>query len=313
MTLKSIYIIINTKGGVNTSTFYLTVAISGAGKTYWAHKSARPYDVILDSDEIREEVYGDANCQDNPEKIFNIMFQRTRAALKGNRDVYYVATNLNCRRRINLLKSLKHLFPETKYICIYINCPIELARERNFSRSRTVPSYVIDRQIRSIQIPWYGEGWDEIKVINNWENDKEDMWVKQRKEITARVIEYGSQKNSHHNLELYEHCKLAEKIAYDNHFSSEVIAAALLHDYGKAWTGILWEKDNYTETHYPNHENVSAVLALNMGYSLKVAALVCYHMTFYQDATTQKRWREKLGEDLWKELEQLHYCDESSH
>ena len=241
------------------------------------------------------------------------MFQRTRAALKGNRDVYYVATNLNCRRRINLLKSLKHLFPETKYICIYINCPIELARERNFSRSRTVPSYVIDRQIRSIQIPWYGEGWDEIKVINNWENDKEDMWVKQRKEITARVIEYGSQKNSHHNLELYEHCKLAEKIAYDNHFSSEVIAAALLHDYGKAWTGILWEKDNYTETHYPNHENVSAVLALNMGYSLKVAALVCYHMTFYQDATTQKRWREKLGEDLWKELEQLHYCDESSH
>lgn len=286
----------------------MTVAISGAGKTYWATHIAKPEDIILDSDAIREEIYGDATIQDDPARIFNIMGQRTWAALKANKNVFYVATNLNMRRRINFLNSLKKHFPDIKYVCVYINCPIEIARERNSIRSRNVPMWVIDKQIRQMQVPWYSEGWDEILIVNNYPE-----WPKQREEITLRVAKFGSQQNSHHELDLYEHCRKANQIAKINNYNPDIIAAALYHDFGKAYTAIYWNKDNYKELHFPNHENVGAVLCLNMGFSLKVAALVNYHMVLYMDSTAQKAWRIRLGEELWQDLKLLHICDKQSH
>ena len=56
--------------------FYMVMVLPGSGKTYWAYNKARPYDVVLDSDEIRFEEYGDAECQDDPARIFNIMFHK---------------------------------------------------------------------------------------------------------------------------------------------------------------------------------------------------------------------------------------------
>ena len=92
-----------------------------------------------------------------------------------------------------------------------------------------------------------------------------------------------------------------------------MIWAAFIHDYGKAWTATRWEKDNYEEVHYPNHANVGAYMALTMGYNLHIAQLVGYHMIPYTDQKCQDTWRSRMGEELWKEVVELHQYDEAAH
>ena len=290
--------------------FYMVVGLPGSGKTYWAYNQARPYDVVLDSDEIRAEEYGDASCQDAPDRIFNIMFQRTRAALRASRDVYYVATNLSSRRRLNLVKSLKKMFPNIHYYCVVMATPIDVCYERNGARERVVPAYVIDRMLRQFEMPCEGEGWDKILVQYDYA-PKYDMDY-YRRSYARLVEEYGEQGNSHHALTLQEHCRACGDIAMLGLSNANIVRAAYIHDYGKVWTAIRWEKDDYRELHYPNHANVSCYMALTMGYNAHVAQLVAYHMIPYTDQKCQDTWRSRMGEKLWKEVVELHQYDEAA-
>lgn len=291
--------------------FYLVCGLPGSGKTYWAYNHARSYDVVLDSDEIRAEEYGSADCQDDPARIFNIMFQRTRAALYASRDVYYVATNLSSRRRISLVKSLKKMFPKIHYYCVIMATPIDVCHERNSMRERVVPAYVIDRMLRQFEIPYEGEGWNEILVHYNYEPDRD---INYYRDIYDNLVEeYGDQGNSHHTSTLQDHCWECGVLARHNGALSDIMQAAYIHDYGKVWTAIRWEKDNYKEIHYPNHANVGAYLALTMGYNLHIAQLVAYHMLPYTDQNCQNNWRIRIGEKLWKEIVELHKCDLEAH
>lgn len=291
--------------------FYMVMGLPGSGKTYWAYNKARPYDVVLDSDEIRFEEYGDAECQDDPARIFNIMFQRARAALRAGRDVYYVATNLSSRRRMNLVKSLKKMFPDIHYYCMVMATPIDVCHERNVARERVVPAHVIDRMMRQFEMPCEGEGWDEILIKYDYEpNYDMDYYCR----VYAHLVEeHGDQGNSHHTLNLQEHCRACGELARHNIANVDIIFAAYLHDYGKVWTATRWEKDDYKEVHYPNHANVGAYMALTMGYSAHVAQLVGYHMIPYTDQKCQDAWRSRMGEKLWKEVVELHQYDEAAH
>ena len=291
--------------------FYMVVGLPGSGKTYWAYNKARPYDVVLDSDEIRFEEYGDAECQDDPSRIFNIMFQRTQAALRANHDVYYVATNLSSRRRLNLVKSLKKMFPDIHYYCVVMATPIDVCHERNSARERVVPAYVIDRMLRQFEMPCEGEGWDKVLICYNY--DEWGDWSYYRNEYTHLVEEYGEQGNSHHTRTLLEHCRECEILARREIAHPDIAQAARIHDYGKVWTAIRWGKDDYKELHYPNHANVGAYMALTMGYNAHVAQLVAYHMIPYTDQKCQDTWRSRMGEELWKEVVELHCYDEAAH
>lgn len=291
--------------------FYMVMGLPGSGKTYWAYNKARPYDVVLDSDEIRFEEYGDAECQDDPARIFNIMFQRTRAALRTGRDTYYVATNLSARRRVNLVKSLKKMFPNIHYYCVVMATPIDVCHERNGARERVVPANVIDRMLRQFEMPCEGEGWDKVLVNYNYAPDYDIDYY--RHSYTSLVEEYGEQGNSHHTLTLQEHCRACGNIAMLGLSNADVVQAAYIHDYGKVWTAIRWEKDGYKELHYPSHANVSCYMALTMGYSAHIAQLVAYHMIPYTDQKCQDTWRFRMGEELWKEVVELHHYDEAAH
>lgn len=300
--------------------FYMVVGLPGSGKTYWAYNQARPYDVVLDSDEIRFEEYGDASCQDNPDRIFNIMFQRTRAALRAGRDVYYVATNLSARRRINLLKSLKKNFDNIQYRCAVMATPIDVCHKRNEGRMRVVPTEVINRMMRQFEIPCENEGWDNILVVYHKEyNTMGGDPLTYRYQYGMKVSKYGSQGNSHHALSLGEHCEKCGQLTREYYkennieINSDLVWAAFIHDYGKTWTATRWEKDNYEEIHYPNHANVGAYMALTMGYNLHIAQLVGYHMIPYTDKKCQEAWRIRLGDKLWNEVNLLHQFDEAAH
>lgn len=306
--------------------FNLYMGLPGCGKTYLAYKAAKPYDVVIDSDEIRAEEYGDASCQDNPAQIFNIMYQRTRAALKANRDVFYVATNISMKRRMNLVKSLRQKFPDVEYRCVCVIAPLDVCHTRNSVRARSVPTYVIEKMARQFDPPCESEGWDEIEIKHNYVND--GVLMLDGDEFTYRayyaqlVDEFGSQKNSHHQLSLSEHCRKCGNWLY-NYFLNEPIAigaheveimwAGDLHDCGKALTQTYWDKDDRKEAHYPNHAEIGSYLTLVMGFKLHTAQLVRFHMVPYMDEAAQKTWRIRMGEELWKEVQLLHQADEAAH
>ena len=55
--------------------FIMLVGLPAVGKDTWANEYIKkhPNTVIHSSDDIREELYGDASCQNNPEKVFEII------------------------------------------------------------------------------------------------------------------------------------------------------------------------------------------------------------------------------------------------
>lgn len=286
------------------------VGIVGCGKTTIARKLLEENELLLDSDAIREELFGDAADQSNPALVFATMEKRTIDALNNGQNVSYVACNIWSRKRISFLAALKKKVKNCIYECKIVDAPIELCRQRNSARSRIVPAFVIDKQLRQFEIPYFGEGWDSISVIHNYT-------TKEEQDSTAAIMEkvynFGDQHNEHHSYTLIQHCINAYAYACACDFPTSVCGAALLHDFGKAWTAQYWDKDNGKNLHFPNHANIGAWLALNQGVDLETAQLINYHMLHYTDEKCQATWRARLGEELWNELALLYEADKAAH
>ena len=291
--------------------FIMTVGLAGSGKTTWAYKYAAEHDnyAILDSDEIRAELWEDAEDQRNPAKVFDTMYRRTCNALVCGKSVIYCATNLSMKRRIHLVKQLRAKFPKLTLKCIVFNTPIAICKEWNMHRTRQVPEYVFDRQARAFQFPVENEGWDAISIISPTYYDT----VSFSNQVWRKVKAIGSQDNPHHTLTLEEHLnKTVNKVdlsIVNGMRTSNMMVAANLHDVGKAYTRSY---DESGIAHYYGHDNYGAYIAMNMGASMQVIPLINYHMLpFNPDGI--KVWRERLGEKLWANIMILHRADKAAH
>ena len=84
--------------------FILVMGLSGSGKSYWISDIVEEGNtIILSSDALRKEFYGDERIQDNPAFIFEQMRIRTLQALKEGKNVAYDATNLVARNYASVL------------------------------------------------------------------------------------------------------------------------------------------------------------------------------------------------------------------
>ena len=150
--------------------FIMLVGISGSGKTTYAKhfvdtKAQEGEEiVILSSDDIREELYGDASIQRDPSKVFELMNQRTFDEIKAGRSVIYDATNLISTRRAEMVEQVRKIVPDCLCVCIYCDTLVEICVARQKERERKVPTHVIRRQDRQFQEITYAEGWDLICV-----------------------------------------------------------------------------------------------------------------------------------------------------
>ena len=286
----------------------ILVGLSGAGKTTWAREQNDG--IVIDSDECREELWGDASDQQNPAKVFDLMYRRTISNLAEGKSVYYSATNLSSKRRIALVKTLRDHFKDSIEInCAIISTPVEVARQRNSERSRMVPAYVIDKQLRQFQFPLPAEGFDNIFIINTGHDEmieKQKLWYK--------VMEYGDQHNPHHSCTLQEHCRKCCNYLLENTNNDELAIAGFFHDVGKIWTGVHWETDEDPATlHYPNHANLSAYYAMVCGLTVRGCQLISLHMVRFASEKEQEVWRSRAGESLWKDLQLLWEADANAH
>ena len=284
--------------------FIMLVGLPAVGKDTWAreYKEKYPEVVIHSSDNIREELYGDASHQGSPVKVFELMRSRTIQDLRAGKDVIYNATNIKYKDRKSIMSQVLKVTDATCYCKIFV-APVEVCKERNAARERVVPDFVYDRMLQSFQMPFYNEGFTDIKVIHTWDGDKLGYMT----DITMKVKSFGDQKNPHHTLSLWDHCQECGRLAFEKGYNG---LSATLHDFGKIYTQTF---DEEGIAHYYGHESAGAYLSLCFGFPRYIAEEICYHMMPYDYKGGKEVWRERLGEILWRKLEQLHECDVEAH
>ena len=150
----------------STRTIYTLCGIPGSGKSYYGTKLKDQYNAVyLSSDEIRENIYGNADIQVNPARVFTMMDSMAFEALENGHDVIYDSTMVKKKDRINFIKKFK----EYNLVLIIIDTPLEICIERNQSRDRHVPVEVIKKLYNRLHSDFPNKlvGWNDIIVINN--------------------------------------------------------------------------------------------------------------------------------------------------
>ena len=300
----------------NRPKFVLMCGLPCAGKSYKAQELSTNHDAeIFSSDALREEMFNDVNHQADNNKLFIELHRRIKDCLKSGKSAIYDATNINYKRRMAFLEELKNIPCEK--ICVLMATPYEECLKRNEERDRKVPEEVIKRMYTNFTIPYWYEGWDDIKIIyaegaKGSYGDVSD-WA-------LSVMDY-SQQNSHHALTLGQHCVNAFSYIYNRpqkHY--EISTAALIHDCGKPKTAtfINARGEASEECHYYNHQHVGSYDSLFFGGiddHLYVAALILWHMQpyFNKEEKTKLKYKQLWGEVLYNDIMFLHEADKAAH
>lgn len=300
---------------------YVVIGLPAAGKDYWIEHNKSKDDIVVSSDAIREEIFGDVNNQDHNGEVFDIMFSRTREALANGKNVYYNATNINRKRRINFLKNFKNYEKIAIVMCI----PIEICHRRNEKRERVVPYSVIERMYKSFQPPSMDEGFDSIYYIPYFAEDNSYC-----EDLLSENIDCPHD-NPHHKLSCGNHCLKAEHemsiLLRDNPFligsdMKNLLMAARYHDLSKFKCKTFYRQDGELDSiaHYYSHENCSSYDFL-CGYSSKlfsdeldlISNLIANHMVFFAGESAVVARKKIYNDDFWKKLELLHKADVAAH
>jgi len=244
---------------LSENTLVVMFGVPASGKSYVAEKLAEQFDAyIASSDAIREELFGTAECQSDPNKVFGILQHRAGEELKSGGSVIIDATALIRKYRVSNLKTYEGKF--SRAILIVCATEIEIILRQNQERDRHVPEDVITRMLKTMSFPRDTEGWDEIYILPHPENKKslEDYLN------DCKNIEHD---NPHHKLGIYEHM-LACEVELRAYSSKDNFLAAVgrYHDIGKPIVksrlkrkGKEWVED--THSHYMGHADVGAYMA----------------------------------------------------
>lgn len=322
--------------------FEMLVGVPGCGKSTYAKKMEALGYVWISSDKIREELYGSEEIQGNPKDVFAKMYERTFEALNEGKEVVYDATNIKRKDRMSLLAEIDKRVKEKVYKkCSYFAVDPSICKERNSKRERTVPEEVIDKMLKTFEVPVYREGWDFVsnaaKIVDAYQYEAD----------YARTFEHN---NKHHKETVGEHMEMAasayikdklDSISANGYFPSpsskeerlydEIWAALRHHDEGKLYTKVNYryvknEKVPSEDSHYYGHANYGAYLFLsalawapsdfknylweNNISGLDVAALIENHMNFYfWKDNVPREFIRFWGEEFVEKLKIIHKYD----
>jgi putative nucleotidyltransferase with HDIG domain len=126
----------------------LTCAVPGTGKDYWIQQH-HPDLPVVSLDEIRAKL-GIAPT-DNQGAVIHSAYDLARSYLQKQQPFVWNATNVMSSQRRSLIELFTNYGARVRIV--YLEVPIDRALQQNRDRSRVVPTAVIDRFRRRMEIP----------------------------------------------------------------------------------------------------------------------------------------------------------------
>lgn len=331
--------------------FLMLIGIAGSGKSTIAEELVEEREdvILLSSDSIRKELYGDESIQQDHAKVFQLMLDRTKDALKNGLHVIYDATNISRKRRKGLIQQLPK---NVEKVACYVSTEYRHIVEQNKNRERTIPQHAIDEMYKRMQIPIYSEGWDKIvffhhdEVTNN-QLPKQFSDAVRVAVLTGRTDGYDimkflasyfdeffgvydlAQDSKYHSFSVSRHIYyvydyiLKNFESDDDHEKEVMYWTALLHDVGKAFCKSFVNRKG-EEMRYANfigHEYVGSQMAVTFLHKMnfsdefihKVATLIQFHMYLLNENASESKLRNYVGEDMFNKLKILRNADTLAH
>ena len=312
----------------------ILMGLPGSGKSYYAKLIQRADAdgtgvVIHSSDAIREELFGDPGSQENNSLVFEVMHRRTQADLRKGLTVVFDATNITRKARrgaINLAS--KDDIVEGHIVW----APVEVCRERDAERERTVGIDVIDKMIRRWQSPWFDEGFHRLSVHCSDNNFDQVLYIS--KATKAMMIPHD---NPHHTLGVYEHCyeaytkvldllkELPRRHFLNNEFSC-LPTAAYWHDIGKPYTKFYKKKPDSVEldlshAYYYDHHSVGGYLSYGLfitkasmtAIQQQDACFISWLIANHMEPFFNSKYYHTLSPRLKTCIDFLHEADTAAH
>lgn len=308
---------------------YYLVGLPGSGKSTYAKELEKEIKAIrLSSDDLRVELYGNIDNQDNNTELFQEMNRRAKLALKSGRNVIYDATNINSKKRKGFLSQLPKGVNKT---CLYFAERVNACIARDLQRDRVVTKEVIERMYKQLQVPMYHEGWDNIEILTRiqYQRNRELFDRIESYEDYIKLIKYDfevdnieiAQDTPYHTLSVGRHMYYTYDYVVNCNLqhSRNLEIAALLHDIGKPYCKIF----NGKYASFYGHENVSAqnVILFLKRYGFKdddiihIATLIQLHMRLHDKmwgSKKKEKFANELNGNLYNELVILNNADNSA-
>lgn len=307
----------------NKNIFLIMIGPSGSGKSTMVKKIKDELEIrdkslgltrqtlVMSSDLIKDELYGVDRIYDKSknQEVFALLHRRIKE-LCDSCNIIIDATNLTLKTRQSLINCTKKSKNNIFYVAYIMTTPIEVCQEQNKMREGVarVPEDVIEKHVKSFEIPIFEEGFDYI-AFQNWSEEQIHNfklgWNLKTDPIFNRTIGFD-QKNPHHLYYLDQHI-LKAMYGICNYFGEytvppkTMIRAAMIHDVGKLFTGAqkVDEEGNPIPNHftYKGHANYGAYLLLQnldiLGFNttedlVECIAIVNYHMEPFKWRVEQK-------------------------
>ena len=289
------------------------VGVAGVGKSTYIQKVKTEKSLVLSSDELRIELFGDLEAGNAPEVIpvvFKTLHERMKVALLSKQydTIFYDATNLNRKLRKGFYEQFKK-YAEIEAIVLVK--PLATILEQNAQRSgfAKVPESVIRRMYESLQVPRIGVDCDKIEVIGDFEDFAEEIaMIKGMKHDSP----YHAEDVDTHIQMTIDGAKAQEPSIH--YTKDEIVTLAELHDLGKGITkkpsqsrGVA--HDYFVEVHgshsmFANHQYVGAMYALvkfkeELNKSnLKIIEAIYQHMNAHNGFSEKMIKKHKLDNSL---------------
>ena len=143
-------------------TMHLMVGIAGSGKSVWLEKNLAGL-TRVSTDNVREELTGDAADQRMNQIVFQRCMSRVRQALIQAKPVIFDATNCSVSARQMPVKCAR--WCNARIIAYFFDVEMDTAVKRNRMRARIVPEEAVARQFNTLSVPGLYE-CDELIVVD---------------------------------------------------------------------------------------------------------------------------------------------------
>ncbi len=151
-------------------TVYITVGIPASGKSTWVSRNLSKSALIVALDVIRNDVYGffPQELDERKERIiWNRALDMAAEGILRGKDVLLDSMALTKEFRMKILNNLENRTGVSfKKVAIFFDTPLEVAVQRNSSRSKQVAEATIRKTFTFLEPPVTGMEFDDVITVS---------------------------------------------------------------------------------------------------------------------------------------------------